>query len=63
MVTGIVAYHARRGATDIVLAAPAEFQREENRDGGAPCDPIRATLIAGRHVLPLAADVVDRASR
>jgi hypothetical protein len=29
MATGIVDYHARKGATDIVLAAPAEFQREE----------------------------------
>jgi hypothetical protein len=62
MVTGIVDYHARKGATDIVLAAPAEFQREENRDNAAPCDPIRATPIAGRYVPPLAANV-DHASR
>ena len=48
---------ARKGATDIVLAAPAEFQRKENRDSAAPCDPIRATPITGRYVPPLAANV------
>jgi hypothetical protein len=62
MVTGIVAYHVRKGATDIVSAAPAEFQGEENSDNAAPCDPIRATPIAGRYVPPLAANG-DGASR
>ena len=52
---------ARKGATDVVLAAPAEFQRKENRDSAAPCDPIRATPIIGRYLPPLTAPYRARA--